>query len=352
MKTGLTLPQLAAQVNAQRNARRDYRLPQNRLRMTGDAKLLVAPDASTLPAITPNDLMHDQIADKLQIPGRYYNRLRTEAPALLASNVNEWLARGTERRFVRTFQPVGEGLTGRAFLGGSYRPLDNFDLVTAIVPPMLDSGLQVVSSEITDRRLYLQTATERIAGEVKKGDVVNLGLVVQNSEVGCGSLTIQVLVYRLACLNGLITASDLPGFRKVHIGWSNTENPDALTDETRRLKDAATWAEARDLIKHAVTQTTMDRVLARLRNIATLELPNPEAAVEIVAEKFGLVEDERAAVIKNLIAGGDVSQWGLVNAVTALAHTAKDYDRCVEIEGFGGKIAEMPGSDFGNDRDI
>lgn len=346
MKTGTTLPQLAAAITEQRNAARDYRLPQNALRMTSDARLLVAPSASALPEITPNDLMHGQIAEKLAIPGRYYERMRAESPALLASNVNEWLGRGTDRRLVRTFAGVNR-LDGRAFLGGNYRPLDNYDMMTAIVPPMLDSGLEVVSSQVTEKRLYLQTATPRIAGEVKPGDVVNLGLIVQNSEVGCGSLTIQVLIYRLVCKNGLVTASDLPGFRKVHLGWTNDEHANRLTDETRKLKDAAVWSEARDLIKSAVSQDTLNRVLERLRGIAATELPDPEKAVEIVAEKFALVEDERAAVMKNLIAGGDVSQWGLVNAVTALAHTAKDYDRCVEIEGFGGKIAELPRATFG-----
>lgn len=348
MKTGKTISQLATEVTALRNASRDFRLPQNALRMTRDAKLLTAPMGVSFPDLVPNDLMHEQLADKLNVPLKYYNRMRAEAPALLASNVNEWLERGNDRRFVRTFcNEIGAAPVGRAFLGGSYRPLDNYDMITAIMPPMQDAGLQVVSSEVTDRRLYLQLTTPRFSGEVKKGDVVQLGLVAQNSEVGCGSLTLQVLVYRLACLNGLITATDLPGFRKVHIGWSAGEGSQ-LSDDTRRLKDAATWSEARDLIKVAVTQTTMDNVLGRLRGIAAVELPNPEAAVEIVAERFALAEDERSQVMKNLIAGGDVSQWGLTNAVTALAHTAAHYDRSVELETIGGRVAALPAGTFAN----
>jgi hypothetical protein len=40
-----------------------------------------------------NNSCHTQIAEKLEIPVKYYNRMKEEAPELLAQNVNTWLER-------------------------------------------------------------------------------------------------------------------------------------------------------------------------------------------------------------------------------------------------------------------
>jgi hypothetical protein len=354
MISGKSIQQLAVEVSSMRERAQDYRLPQSVLRMNSDLNLLTVNTGKDL-TIKPSDLMHSQLAEKLGVPAKYYNRMITEAPELLRANVNEWLGRGQEKRFVRTLAPDASGLnTGRAFLGAGYRPLDNYDMLSAIMPPLMNSGLAVKSSEITESRLYMQLVNDRITARVnaphaaaKINDVVSLGLVVSNSEVGCGALSIQVLVYRLVCTNGMIVGKDLPGFRKVHVG-REFEAPDAmLQDSTRKLRDAAIWSEARDVITHAMTQATLDTVVDRLNGIAAVKLENPENAVELVSKQFDLVESERNDVMRNLIAGGDVSQWGLLNAVTEIANTCKNYDRAIELETIGGKIASLPSTTFG-----
>lgn len=365
MKAGKTISQLATEVSNLRRVVRDYRLPQKFLRMETDGTLKTNRDlCATDLEPKPTDLMHDQIAERLGVPIKYYNRMRAEAPALLANNVNEWIARGNgTKRFLRTYDHANlqDGnfprvpLSGRAFLGDSYRPLDNYDMMEAVVPALLDSGLTVKSSEVTDTRLYIQLVTDKLTARVvtphvhhKIDDVLQLGLVVSNSEVGCGSLSIKVLVYRLVCTNGLIVENDMPGFKQVHIGRDFSRDIEGLlSDDTRKLRDAAIWSQARDVIKAGVSQVTLDKVMERINGIAAVRLPNPEKAVEVVAEKFDLTVDERTGVMANLIAGGDVSQWGLTNAVTALANDTASYDRAIDLETIGGKIAGLPGNIFG-----
>ena len=324
----------------------DYRVHTSALEM--DESLHIRTLGDTGLTIKPRALFHDQLAEKTGIPLTYYRRMQAEEPGLLRTNVNRWLHKAPEKRLVRTFRPTDGLSEGRAFLGGSYRPLDNVDLLTALVPPLLNSGLTVRSSQLTETRIYLQLVTDRLTAEVKKGDVVNLGLVVSNSEVGRGALSIQVLLYRLACLNGLVISEDLPTFRRVHIGAEFKADDAILSEETRRTRDAAIWLQARDVISAAVSQTTLDKVVERMQGIARVELANPEKAVELVAKKFDLVEDERNSVMKNLISGADISQWGLVNAVTALANTVPSYDRAVDIESIGGRVAALPANVFGN----
>jgi hypothetical protein len=363
MKAGKTISELAQTVNDLRNRVRDFRLPQKFLRMNPVGLTLNTDLAQTDANLTiaPNRLMHEQLAERLGIPGRYYQKMATETPALLAANVNEWLTRGNgDKRFLRTYAGENDAglLTGRAFLGSTYRPLDNYDLMTSIVPPMLDLGAEIVSSEVTESRLYIQAITRRIKSHVvvpgthnRIDDVLHMGVIVSNSEVGGGSLSVRALVHRQVCTNGLVISEDLPGFKQVHIGRFSEVEAGAeqyLTDQTKKLRDAAVWSKAQDVLRAALSQATLDKITERINSIAGVTLQNPEKAVEIVAEKYDLVADERAAVMRNLISGGDVSQWGLTNAVTALANTVESYDRAVELEEIGGKIAGLAATNFGN----
>jgi hypothetical protein len=72
------------------------------------------------------------------------------------------------------------------------------------------------STELTPTRLYLKVVTPRVQIEIQPGDIVQAGVVISNSEVGQGTLSVQPLVYRLICRNGLIAADR--AMRKTHVG--------------------------------------------------------------------------------------------------------------------------------------
>ncbi len=82
--------------------------------------------------------------------------------------------------------------------------LDNFELAQAVLPVLgeMGEGVQIVSSEMTQTRMYIKAINRRLELEVNKGDVVQAGICISNSEVGLGSLKVEPLVYRLVCLNG------------------------------------------------------------------------------------------------------------------------------------------------------
>ena len=73
----------------------------------------------------------------------------SDEPDLLCHNVNRWLEKDPEAKCFRTFK---EGFSGvenqgvaRAFLGKSYRPLDNFDLLENILPKLNNAGCELNS---------------------------------------------------------------------------------------------------------------------------------------------------------------------------------------------------------------
>ena len=73
---------------------------------------------------------------------------------------------------------------------------------------------------------------------------------------------------------------------------------------------------------------------------------DPVKAVEVLSTKLDLSDQERGGVLKHLIQGGDLSAWGVVNAVTRQAEDVESYDRATEIEGAGYKAVELPQSEW------
>jgi hypothetical protein len=54
-----------------------------------------------------------------------------------------------------------------------------------------------------------------------------------------------------------------------------------------------------------------------------------------------LTQDEQSSVLRHLIEGGDLSQYGLINAVTRTAEDAKSYDRATELEMAGATVLDL-----------
>ena len=52
--------------------------------------------------------------------------------------------------------------------------------------------------------------------EVSPGDIVQAGVIISNSEVGLGSVSIQPLIYRLVCSNGMVVNE--AAARRNHVG--------------------------------------------------------------------------------------------------------------------------------------
>jgi hypothetical protein len=92
----------------------------------------------------------------------------------------------------------------RAVLSERYRRLDNFDLAEqrAAHPAGQLPEVRFESVELTETRMYLKCVTPRLKYEMAPGDVVQAGVVISNSEVGQGTLSVQPLLFRLVCRNG------------------------------------------------------------------------------------------------------------------------------------------------------
>jgi hypothetical protein len=64
----------------------------------------------------------------------------------------------------------------------------------------------------------------------------------------------------------------------------------------------------------------------------------------MAGKTFGLNEVEGKSVLKQLASGGDLSRFGLYNAITAASQTVEDYDRATDLERIGAQVIDLPKS--------
>ena len=298
-------------------------------------------------AFPTNSIADGQLSSRLKIPKKYYDRMNAAWPELLCTNINHWFNTEPETRLVRTLDG-----RARAFLSEKYRPLDNWFLLEAILPALLDAKAEVVSCEVTDTHLYIKAVTEHVQGEIKRGDVVSAGVIIQNSEVGHGSLSVMPYLLRMVCMNGMKAHSW--GKRKYHTGSKMGHNVTDLdnawelyTDATKQKTDEAFWMQVRDLVKSVMSQATFEWICNEIRQTTdNLIEGDPLAVVEKTQRKFNLNHDESSGVMQHLLRGNDLSQWGLANAVTRTAEDVPSYDRATELEGIGWDVIELPRTDW------
>lgn len=93
----------------------------------------------------------------------------------------------------------------------------------------LDMGLseEELPDLIDDWRMYLKIVNKRLEMDVVPGDTVQGGVIISNSEVGLGAVSVQPLLYRLVCTNGMVV-NDL-GERRTHVGRAAKAVEDSFT---------------------------------------------------------------------------------------------------------------------------
>lgn len=359
MKQGRTINALAEEISRQMSAKRDYVAPRSKMRMELREKaqpVLTLANGNGGYEFGVRPMGHEQLAAKLSIPKAYYDRMLGGAQGLLVGNVNHWLEHGDgdKAMMVRTLD--GQA---RAFLSDRYRALDHSDLAEAILPTLQEQELYIVSCEITERRLYIKAFDKRIEREIElkgsdpahtfiKTDVVYPAITISNSEVGCGSLSVAAGLFTGGCTN-FASFSD-SRMRKYHIGGRLTGNDELsamLSDTTKRLTDAAIWAQTRDVVMAAFQLARFEELVGRLQQ--TTEQKIDGDVVEVISrtgKRFGFSEHEGKSVLKHLVEGGSLTQYGLFNAVTRAAEDLEDYDRATQFERFGGEIVELPANEW------
>ncbi len=295
---------------------------------------LEIPDQGKYP-LTP--WAHLQMAEKLEIPKRYYDRMITAGKAeLLADNINAWLGE-RDRRLIRVLDRQI-----RAVLSDRYRIMDNYDLLYLSMKEFRKKEtVEIYKAEVTETMLYLKAIDRTLTAEITRGDIIYGGLIIRNSEVGASAFRVETFILRKICSNGLIGEHSL---KKVHLGKQTMEIGEIdWSDETRELEDKALWAKARDIIRLTFDSSIFSSWVKKMRESTEIAIEKPTKAVNNIARLASLNEEQRDDLLAYF---SEHTKYGLVNAVTSLARETKNADEQIRLEGFGGKLLNAPDKEF------
>lgn len=345
MKTGRSIQDTYREIMRQTNAKADYLVNTSRIVMEtcGREPMLRVTDNEGVDLVEPMDIRptaHVQIGNYLSIPKKYYDRMQTEEPELLAHNVNTWFRKQPEQRMIRTMDGHA-----RAFLSNRYRRIDNLDIARVTIPIIADiPGARYESCEITDDYLYLKVVNPRLQSEVVPGDIVQAGIVISNSETGQGAVCIQPLIYRLVCSNGMTV--NAAHTRRNHVGRVSSSDEDfsIYSQETLKADDEAFMMKIRDTVRAVVDEARFSRVVDQMREAQGVKLDTRRIPdlVKMTGSNVGFTETEGDGILQYLIEGGDLTLYGLANAVTRYSQDVESYDRASQLEGIGYNVLTMP----------
>lgn len=344
MKSGLTLEQLAAELNRQNNAKEDYLISTHSIKMEtcGQDLFLRLVDGEENDRVEPfevGEIAHQQIRAYLSIHTKYYTKMLERAPALLAYNVNHWFTNTPKERMVRTLDGVA-----RAFVSNSYRFIDNFDIASAVLPVIGEMpDAHFVSCQITDNRMYIKVVNPNIAAEVAPGDIVQAGFVITNSETGQGAFSVQPLVYRLTDGTGVVISD--AAIRRNHKGKANSAARSFIIQKSEIVSadDRVFLSEVQETVRSAVDEERFRQVVSMMRQAreAQMNTDDISAVVNLTAKSFSITESESGGVLQHLVEGNDLTLYGLSNAVTRYSGDVESYDRASELESIGYDVLSM-----------
>jgi hypothetical protein len=282
------------------------------LLVTENGALRVSNGYSDTPTFSLSETAELQMCQKLEIPVRYYRRLPGEMRALVANhdigrlNGNSFLLRGK-----------GEWI--RAFLSAEYVAYNNSQIAETAEALLRNGALSVKSFVLEETHMFLKIVSEDIY-DIESG--LKAGIMIGNSEVGMGSVSVEPFVFRKPCTNDLIVSQE-KSFRHAHIHLTAHEL-------TRRMAEAVSEG-------FRVASSVLDAFLK------TREEPveDPLAAIRKIAEARQLSQKMKDELVSSYLVEPAPNRFGVINAFTNAAQKLGPLQR-IEMERFAGTLLEAP----------
>jgi hypothetical protein len=277
-------------------------------------------------SLSINESCHSQIAEKLEIPLKYYHRMEEETPELLARNVNTWLERSEKEYFVR-----GMGDSVRAFLSDRYRVIDHLDVLYCALNELQAHEAEIEDCFLSETEMNVKVKSQKLRDFVRhKDDLMIGGIFLANSETGHKALRVEPRLFRVKCSNGLIIEELVT--REIHIG-----NGDEAFDEIIYLS-------LRRSIRELFSK--FGEIIQVLRESSEIKIKNPQKMINNVVEHYRLSEAQRDNILMAFGAEPEYDKLGLANALTQAAQKEETWEKSVEMERIAGHLIALPVEEF------
>jgi len=341
MKSQYNIEELASKLMQNAKNKKDVivETPNVEAITNGDVKLHLKELNETF---TVNDFCINQMATKFGISSKYLKKMKEEHNSLLGDNFNYWMQNTPKQQMIRTLDGVA-----RSYLSPSYKRVDNDEIAKTVLPILLNEGYEIMSSAITDTKMYIKARLPKLEREVTKGDVVQAGVTISNSEVGQGSVSVAPFIYRLVCLNGMTISDSRLNSRHLTSSQATLDGVyEILSDESKELDNKALLSKVHDVVLSTSDEVRFNQNVAKMTDATEIKIKSPKKVIEVLENRFDLSKVEGENILENLVNRNDTQKfanlWSVVNSITALGNTLEDYDRGTKMQEIGGKLLNEP----------
>jgi hypothetical protein len=304
----MTWNEVAASIIDDDRGKWDRKLPAASLSIGQNGQLVTMNGGPAPQSYALSELATGQLCERLGIPAPYYRRLPSEMKATVA---NFDLQRMSERPFLLR----GKGTHVRAVLSGEYVAYNNSAIAETVESLLRSEGLQIKSFVLEETNCFLKIVSDEL---LESASGLKAGIMIGNSEVGMGSVSVEPFVFRKACTNDLIVTQE-KAFRHAHIHFTPREL-------TRRIAEAIGDG-------FLVASQILDAFL-RTRND---RFPDPLAIIRKIAAQRHMSQKLTDEVVARYAAEPEPNRFGVINAFTAAAQTLAPLQR-IETERFAGSL--------------
>jgi len=269
---------------------------------------------------------HSQIAERLEIPIKYYAKMETEAPNLLAENVNTWLKENPKAVFIR-----GLGASVRAFLSDRYRVIDHLDMLYCSLNELQAHESEFEDCFLSETEMNLKVKSLQLKDFVRhKDDRIIGGLLLTNSETGHRALRVEPRMFRVKCTNGMVIEEFLT--RQIHLGNGNNEF------------DEMVYLSIRRSIKELFGR--FGEIVQVLRETTEIKVRNATKVINNVVEQYRLSETQKENILIAFGAEPEEDKYGIANAITRAAQREETWEKSLDLERIGGKLVTLSRETF------
>lgn len=241
-----------------------------------------------------SDYALGQMLTRVIYPRHLYNRLPAKLNLL---NIN-WLTQNGAYDKDTLFR-MQDGDQVRAILSNRYEPFDHVELFQMLEPYCQDGIIRWNHKD--DMTLHVSISWPSTQEEIRKGDIVEQGIHISNSEVGARSVTVSGYVYRLICSNGAIGGGGGDSFRFRHTGDSS------------RIRDA---------VESAIQSTKLEatKITAMFKRAIEQKIDDPFNRIEQLAKENNLTQDQFKKSLDAFMMEPEDNAFGVSQAFSAAAH--------------------------------
>ena len=304
----MTWNEVAASIIDDDRGKWDRKLPAAQLSIGQNGQLVAMNGGPAPEPYVLSELATSQLCERLGIPATYYRRLPPEMKATVA---NFDLKRMSERFLLLR----GKGTHVRAVLSGEYVAYNNSAIAETVESLLRSEGLQIKSFVLEETNCFLKIVSEEL---VEPLSGLKAGIMIGNSEVGMGSVSVEPFVFRKSCTNDLVVTQE-KAFRHAHIHFTPSEL-------TRRMAEAIGDG-------FMVAAQLLDAFLKGKDD----PIVDPLAVIRRIAENRKMSQKLSDEVVARYVAEPEPNRFGVINAFTAAAQTLAPLQR-IEMERFAGSL--------------